>query len=35
MEEIRVDGDVVRLTRHALDKTRQKYDKTYQKDFKY
>jgi hypothetical protein len=33
-EEIRVDGNVIRLTRYALDKTCEKHDPTYQKDFK-
>jgi hypothetical protein len=33
-EEIQVDGNVIRLTRHALDKTCEKHDPTYQKDFK-
>ena len=30
-----IDGNAIRLTRYSLDKTCQKYDPTYQKDFKY
>jgi hypothetical protein len=35
MKEILVVGNVIRLTRYALDKTCQNYDPTYQKDFSY
>ena len=35
MKEILVVGNAIRLTRYALEKTCQNYDKTYQKDFKY
>jgi hypothetical protein len=32
-EEIQVDRNIIRLTRYSLDKTCEKHDKTYQKDF--
>jgi hypothetical protein len=35
MQEIRIDGDVIRLTTYALDKTCEKHDPTYHKDFNY